>query len=152
MIAAVKTLLAALLLVSATASAGPVLDPPAADPGPPDAVLTISGGVVALGVGYEWARGTLVYQGRSIPFLVRGVSVLDVGAAKIAGTGEVFHLKALADFEGNYAGSTFGSAVSRGASFALLKNERGVTIRVRSAVSGVRFNFSGNGMRIRFTP
>ncbi len=133
-------------------SAGPVLAPAAEDTGTPDAVLTISGGVVALGVGYEWARGTLVYQGRSIPFLIRGVSVMDLGAARIAGTGEVFHLKSLADFEGNYAGSTFGSAVSRGASLALLKNEHGVTIRTRSAVSGVRFNFSGNDVRIKFTP
>jgi hypothetical protein len=76
---------------------------------------------------------------------------MDIGAAKIAGVGEVFNLNFLADFEGDYAGSTFGSAVSRGASLALIKNEKGVTIRARSKVSGVRFNFSGNGMRIRLT-
>ena len=34
---------------------------------------------------------------------------------------------------------------------SLLKNAKGVTIRARSSVSGVRFNFSGNGFRIRFT-
>jgi hypothetical protein len=116
-----------------------------------DGSITISGGVVALGIGYEWARGTLVYQGRAYPFWVRGVSVMDIGAAKIVGSGEVFNLKSLADFEGNYAGTTFGSAVSQGASLGLIKNEHGVSIRARSTVSGVRFNFSGNGIRIRFT-
>lgn len=105
-----------------------------------------------MGVGYEWARGVLEFNGRTYPFWVRGISVMDVGAAKIVGSGEVFDLKSLADFEGAYAGSTFGSAVSRGASLGLMKNDKGVTIRMRSAVAGIRFNFSGNGMRIKLTP
>ena len=145
------TLLTALLLTRASAAGGPPALAPVEEMGPPDATLTISGGVIALGIGYEWAHGTLMYQGRSIPFTVRGVSVLDVGAAKISGAGEVFHLKSLADFAGNYGGSTFGSAVAHGASLGLVKNEHGVTIRARSTVSGVRLNFSGNGMRIRLT-
>jgi hypothetical protein len=105
--------------------------------------------VIALGVGYEWARGTLTYQGQSIPFWVHGFSLMDIGAAKISGVGEVFNLKTLASFEGDYAGSTFGSAVAHGESMALLKNSNGVIIRARSGVSGVRLNFSGNTMRIR---
>jgi hypothetical protein len=149
MSATLKTLLVALSLASAAAVAGAPAPTAPEISGPPDATLTISGGVIALGVGYEWARGTLLYQGQTIPFTVRGVSVVDVGAAKIAGAGEVYHLKSLADFAGNYAGSSFGSAVTRGASLALIKNEHGVTIRARSAVSGVRWNFSGNGVRIR---
>ncbi len=146
---ALKSLFAALILMSAAASAGPPAPAPPEVTGPPDATFTISGGVIALGVGYQWARGTLLYQGQSIAFTVRGVSLLDIGAAKIAGSGEVFHLKSLDDFAGNYAGSTFGSAVARGASLGLVKNEHGVIIRARSTVSGVRLNFSGNAMRIR---
>jgi hypothetical protein len=145
------TVLAALVLATASA-AGPPSPTPVEEMGPPDATLTISGGVIALGIGYEWAHGTLVYRGQSIAFTVRGVSVLDIGAAKISGAGEVFHLKSLADFAGDYGGTTFGSAVTRGASLGLVKNEHGVTIRARSNVSGIRLNFSGNGMRIRLTP
>jgi outer membrane immunogenic protein len=146
-----QSLVAVLGLVGASVSAGAGAPAPMEDLGPPDATITISGGVIAVGVGYEWARGTLTYQGQTVPFWVRGVSVMDIGAAKIAGVGEVFNLKSLADFEGNYAGTTFGSAISRGASLALIKNEKGVTIRARSTISGVRLNFSGNGMRIRLT-
>ncbi|MGC1458988.1 MAG: hypothetical protein WA825_11975 [Steroidobacteraceae bacterium] len=146
---ALKILFAALMLIGATASAGPPTPAPPEVTGPPDATFTISGGVIALGIGYQWARGTLVYQGHSIPFAVRGVSLLDIGAARIAGSGEVFHLQSLDDFAGRYAGTTFGSAFARGASLGLIKNEHGVIIRARSTVSGVRLNFSGNAMRIR---
>jgi hypothetical protein len=147
----VKTLLVALMLTATAASSGAEVVAPISAPGTPDATITISGGVIALGIGYEWAHGTLTYQGRTYPFRVRGMSVMDIGAAKITGVGEVFDLKSLAAFEGRYAGSTFGSAVSRGASLALIKNASGVTIRARSTVSGIRFNFSGNGFRIEFT-
>jgi hypothetical protein len=151
MTGSVQTLVAVLILATASVSARSSAPAPLETLGVPDATITITGGVVALAVGYEWARGTLTYQGQTIPFWIRGVSVMDVGAAKIAGAGEVFNLKSLADFEGNYAGTTFGSAVSRGASLALIKNAKGVAIRARSTVSGVRFNFSANGMRIRLT-
>jgi hypothetical protein len=144
-------LIAALMLASGSAAAGNDSAPPMAVPEVADGSITISGGVVALGIGYEWARGTLVYHGRAYPFWVRGLSVMDIGAAKITGGGEVFNLKSLADFEGNYAGTAFGSAVPHGASLALIKNENGVSIRARSTVSGIRLNFSGNGIRIRFT-
>ena len=145
-------LLLVLVLATRSAIAGAPSPAPPQISGPPDATLTIAGGVIALGVGYEWARGTLHYQGRTIPFWVHGLSVMDLGAAKIAGAGEVFQLKSLDDFAGNYVGTTFGSALAHGDSLGLLKNEHGVTIRVRSTVSGVRINFSGNGMRIRLMP
>lgn len=148
----IRSLILALMLAGGTAVAGNDSPPPIAVDAVPDGSITLSGGVVALGVGYEWGRGTLVYQGRAYPFQVRGLSVMEIGAAKITGTGEVLNLKSLADFEGTYAGTTFGSALSHGASLALIKNENGVIIRARSTVSGIRFNFSGNGIRIRFTP
>jgi hypothetical protein len=147
----VQCLLAVLMLASESAAAGADAPTTALVPDVPDATITISGGVIALGIGYEWASGTLTYHGRNFPFRVRGISIMDIGAGKVAGTGEVFNLKDLAEFDGNYIGSTFGSAVSHGASLALIKNESGVTIRARSTVSGVRFNFSGNGVRIRLT-
>jgi hypothetical protein len=147
----IQNLAAALLLASAVAQADPGAPAPTETVGTPDATITISGGVIAAGIGYEWARGTLTYQGQTVPFWIQGISVMDVGAAKISGVGEVFNLTSLAQFEGDYTGSTFGSSVSHGTSIALLKNKSGVTIRARSSISGVRLNFSGNGMRIRFS-
>ncbi|HEV2702792.1 MAG TPA: hypothetical protein VGV09_14270 [Steroidobacteraceae bacterium] len=139
----------AVLAGMATASAGIEVPGPPESSDAPDATIAFSGGVVAVGAGYQWVRGTLSYRGQTYGFHVRGVSILDIGAAHISGAGQVFNLKTLQDFEGNYAGTSFGSAVPRGASLALVKNEHGVTIRARSVVSGVRLNFSGNGMHIK---
>ncbi len=147
----IRGLIAILMLAGGVATAGNDASAPPVAPEVADASIAFDGGIIALGIGYEWAHGTLIYRGRSYPFLVRGASFMDLGAAKIKGSGEVFNLKSLTDFEGDYAGSTFGSAVSSGASLALFKNERGVRIRARSTISGVRFNFSGNGLRIRFS-
>jgi hypothetical protein len=138
------------LMLASAGSCASAASPPE-NAGVPDATITISGGVIAFGIGYEWAHGVLTYHGQRFPFRVQGVSVMDIGAGAISGTGEVFNLKDLPDFAGHYAGSAFGSAISRGSSLGLVKNESGVTIRARSTVSGVRLNFSGNGIRIRFT-
>jgi outer membrane immunogenic protein len=148
---AVHTLVTVLALLSASAPAGAGAPAPTEAVGVPDATITISGNVIALGVGYEWARGTLTYKGQTIPFWVRGISAMDIGVAKFTGVGEVFHLDSLSEFAGNYVGSTFGSAVPHGESIVLLKNEKAVSIRARSTVSGIRLNFSGNGMRIRLS-
>jgi hypothetical protein len=149
-----RSMLKPLVLLLAGAGPAALADMPAPAPAPmsqpavPDATITLSGGVFALGIGYEWAHGTLNYQGHAYPFHVRGMSLLDLGAASVTGAGQVFNLHSLQDFNGNYVGTTVGSAVSQGGSLALMKNERGVTIRALSQVHGVRFNFSGNGMRI----
>ena len=45
----------------------------------PSATIKLSGGSVAAGVGVDWGRGTLTYQGKEYPISVKGVSVGDVG-------------------------------------------------------------------------
>jgi hypothetical protein len=145
----ITRLAAMVLLMSSAASGQEGGSPGPAVPEVADASITLDGGIIALGIGYEWVHGTLFYHGQVYPFQVRGLSFIDLGAAKIRGSGEVFNLKSVSDFQGDYAGSTFGSAVSSGASLALFTNEHGVRIRARSTISGVRLNFSGNVLRIR---
>src|SRR5947209_2662999 len=45
----------------------------------PSATIKLSGGSVAAGVGVDWGRGTLTYQGKEYPISVKGVSLGDVG-------------------------------------------------------------------------
>ena len=68
----------------------------------PSATIKLSGGSVAAGVGVDWGRGTLTYQGKEYPISVKGVSVGDVGVTSIEASGKVFHLKSLREFDGNY--------------------------------------------------
>lgn len=80
-------------------------DPEAGSPpvdSAPDATLQLQGGSAAAGIGYVWGKGKLNYQGADHKFSIRGVSVIDVGGAKIDATGAVMHLSTLQDFAGTY--------------------------------------------------
>src|SRR6185369_9077266 len=68
----------------------------------PDATLTLTEGSVAVGIGYSWGKGTLTYQGKKHPVKVEGLSVGEVGVTRATATGNVYNLKNLADFDGNY--------------------------------------------------
>jgi hypothetical protein len=123
--------------------------PPVTIGAEPDATLDLTGGSVAIGVGYVWGSGDLVYNGAKHKFKVRGVSVVDVGAAHLAASGVVYNLKQLEDFAGAYSAVTAGATVGAGGSAALLQNEHGVVIRLLSTTAGLRFNLAGNGISVR---
>lgn len=115
----------------------------------PDATLDLTGGSVAAGVGYVWGSGDLVYKGQKHKFKLRGVSVVDVGAAHLAASGVVYNLKQLEDFSGAYSAVSAGATVGAGGSAALLQNEHGVVIRLLATTSGLRFNLAGNGINVK---
>jgi hypothetical protein len=119
-------------------------------PGEPtvDATVNMSGGLVALGVGYGWGHGTISYQGMERTFCIHGLSIGDVGAADLKAQGVVFHLQSLRDFPGKYFALSTGVALVRGESGAVLKNEHGVTMQLEAKVAGLRFNIAASGMRI----
>jgi hypothetical protein len=114
-----------------------------------DATVDLTGGSVAVGVGYVWGNGDLVYKGQKHQFKLSGVSIVDVGAAHIAASGVVYHLKNISDFDGNYTAVTAGITVAGGGSAALLKNQHGVVIKLLSTTEGLRFNLSANGIDIK---
>src|SRR5258705_6325015 len=68
----------------------------------PSGTITMSGGAVAVGVGYTWGNGVLDFNGKKYPFSLSGLSVVDVGAASIEGVGEVYNLRDPQQFSGNY--------------------------------------------------
>lgn len=113
-----------------------------------DATLTLKGGLVSAGIGYEWGRGTMTYRGKEYAFCIRGLAIGEVGAADIDAQGVIFHMSSLADFPGKYSAVSMGAAMIKGESSALLKNHRGVTLQLDSRVTGLRFNISAAGVRI----
>ena len=77
----------------------------------PDATLRMSIGGVHLGIGGSSGSGTLTYRGRNYPFRVSGMAVGRVGVTSSSAVGDVFNLRHLRDFNGNY---TVGGAGTRG--------------------------------------
>jgi hypothetical protein len=144
---AASFLMSAVLLCCALSHAADGAD--AVAPGAqPDATLTLKGGSVAAGVGYVWGHGDLTYGGESQAFKISGLSVVDVGAASISASGQVYNLKKLADFSGNYVAVSAGATVAGGGSAAYMKNEHGVIIKLVATTVGLRFNLSADGVKV----
>jgi hypothetical protein len=120
-----------------------------AQDGPPSGKVAVESKSVALGVGVSWGDGTLTYKGKAHKFTVNGLSVVDLGVAKVTANGEVFNLKKLSDFEGNYVAGEAGAAVGGGAGTAILKNQHGVVMKLTGTGSGVKFTLAGKGVEVK---
>ena|ERR1700731_5450805 len=138
------------ILVPVIAAADGASPPPVAEGAIPSAYVWLSGGSVAIGIGYSWGHGTLYNSKdqKQYKFKLSGVSVADVGAAGITAEGEVYNLTSPQDLSGDYSAVTAGVTIIEGGSVAYLKNEKGVVIKLHSQTGGLRFNLSANGMHI----
>ena len=121
----------------------------AADEQKPSASVKISSKAIAIGVGVTWGDGTLTYEGKSVPFSVSGLSVVDLGITDITTTGEVFNLKKLSDFSGNYAAGEAGAAIGGGPTDTIIKNENGVVIRLHGTQKGARLTLAAAGVTLK---
>jgi hypothetical protein len=141
--------LAACVLVSVAAYAGESDSPaPVADNASPDGTVNLEGGSVAAGIGYTWGHGKLTYHDGSHQFSINGVSIVDVGATSFSALGNVYNLKALADFAGNYAAAGAGITLAGGGTAVYLKNEHGVVIKLIATDVGLKFKLSADGVHI----
>lgn len=114
----------------------------------PDATLDLSGGSVAVGVGIDWSKGTLHYKGQNVPVKVKGLSLVRVGASKFSAAGEVYNLKELSQFAGNYSAVAAGAALAGGGSVSAMQNEKGVVMHLRSTTVGVDLDFGVKGLEV----
>src|SRR6202047_529065 len=140
-----------MVLVSGVAAADSAsAPPPVAEGAIPSAYVWLSGGSVAIGIGYTWGHGTLYYSKdqKEYKFKLSGISVVDVGGAAITAEGEVYNLATPADLSGNYSAVTAGLTIIEGGSVAYLKNDKGVVIKLHSQTGGLRFNLSASGMHV----
>lgn len=114
----------------------------------PDAVIELSGGSVAIGIGYSWGHGTLIFHGKRYPVTVSGFSLASVGADGYTATGSVYGLKSLSDIEGVYSSAAVEGTVGGGAGASALKNQHGVVIEMTSTTKGLNLKLAAEGVRI----
>ena len=115
----------------------------------PDATIRISSGSVALGIGWSWGSGTLTYKGKDYPLSVKGLSIGKVGITGETASGEVYHLKNLKDFDGNYTAAGAGITLAGGRSAVKMTNQNGVRVRVISTNRGVDLTLGGGGVDLK---
>jgi hypothetical protein len=114
----------------------------------PDATLKLSEGTVAVGIGFSWGKGTLAYKGKSYPVKVSGLSVGEVGVNRATAVGNVYNLKTLADFDGNYVAGGAEATVGGGAGVTAMKNQNGVVIELKSTTQGASLKLAAEGLKL----
>ena len=119
----------------------------AAEP-PPSGTVRLTSKAVAIGVGVSWGDGTLTFGGKTYPFSVDGLSVADLGVSDITTSGEVFNLKNVADFSGNYLAGEAGIAIAGGPTDTVMKNENGVVLRLHGTQKGARLTLAAAGVTL----
>jgi len=101
---------------------------------------------VAVGIGYTWGDGTLIFEGKKHPISVQGLSILHVGASGYTASGTVYHLMKLSDFDGVYTAVSAGIAIAGGASATAMQNSHGVVIKMVSTHAGLNFSLGPKGV------
>ena len=109
----------------------------------PDATLKFSEGQVAVGIGWSWGKGVLTYQGKTLPFKVKGLSVIEWGSRRPRRTGKVYNLKKIEDFEGLYLAASAEGTIAQGAGETVMKNKKGVVIYLSPLTKGINLKFGG---------
>jgi hypothetical protein len=80
----------------------------------PSGLVTLNLKSIALGIGANFGEGSLNFQGRSYPFSISGLSLVDIGISTFTGAGKVYDLRSAADLTGTYAASQATFAVAGG--------------------------------------
>ena len=114
----------------------------------PSATIELSGGAVAVGIGYSWGKGSVTYLGTRHALKVNGLSIIDVGVSNYTASGSVYNLKKLSDIEGTYTAAEAGATVAGGVSATVMQNDKGVVIKMTATRSGLQFSLAPNGVNI----
>ena len=116
----------------------------------PSGTITVTATSVAAGIGWSWGKGTLtLLDGSQHDFKVSGLDVVAVGIKQATGVGNVYNLKKLEDFEGQYVKAAAGAAVGGGAAATSMRNDKGVVINLTSVGQGVDFRLAVSGMEVK---
>ncbi len=90
----------------------------------------------------------MTYQGKDYPFSVSGLSAGNVGASSVTLAGDVFNLKNLDDFNGNYTSAGAGATVAGGGGAMSMKNQNGVVMNVAGTTKGLSLKLGVDGMKV----
>ena len=110
--------------------------------------IAMEGTSIAAGVGVNWGDGTLRFQEQNYKFSVSGLSLVDVGIAKLNAVGEVYNLTKASDLAGTYVAGEAGFAVAGGAEVMTLRNQNGVVITLSAVQEGAKLALGPAGLSI----
>ena len=80
----------------------------AAQKATPSGKVTLESTSIAAGIGVSWGDGKLTFKGKTFPFSIDGLSLVDWGISKAQATGDVYNLTDPAKLGGTYVAAEAG--------------------------------------------
>jgi len=100
-------------------------------------------------VGGDIGGGTLLYQDKAYKFKTDGLKLGGFGVNKVKLTGDVYGLEDVTDFPGIYGVAEVGASVAKaGKGDFVMKNDKGVTLRLKAAAKGLALDLGVEGLKI----
>jgi hypothetical protein len=113
--------------------------------------ITIDQTQFGLIIGGSVGGGELTFDGKTHAFKLGGLSLgANIGVSQLEAKGEVYNLKSLADFEGNYVSTGGQIALGGGVGGMQLQNDKGVVLRLDATTKGLQFNVGAAGVNVYF--
>jgi hypothetical protein len=120
----------------------------AAEKATPSGKVTIESTSIAAGIGVTWGDGKLTLKGKTYPFSIDGLSLVDWGIAKAQANGDVYNLTDPAKLAGTYVAAEAGLTLAGGMGGMVLRNQDGVILHLRSVSQGARLQLGTSGLKI----
>ena len=120
----------------------------AAEKATPSGKVSIESRSIAAGVGVTWGDGKLTFKGKSYPFSIDGLTLVDWGISKASATGEVYSLTDVSKFAGTYVAAEAGLTLAGGMGGMVLRNQDGVILHLHSVSRGARLQLGTSGLKI----
>jgi hypothetical protein len=121
----------------------------AAEKATPSGKVTIESTSIAAGIGVSWGDGKLTLKGKTYPFSIDGLSLVDWGISKAQATGDVYNLTDPAKLGGTYVAAEAGLTLAGGMGGMVLRNQDGVILHLRSVSQGARLTLGTSGLIIK---
>jgi hypothetical protein len=121
----------------------------AAEKATPSGKVTMSTTSIAAGVGVSWGDGTLTVKGKTYPFSIDGLSLVNWGISKAQANGDVYNLTDVSKFAGTYVAAEAGLTLAGGMGGMVLRNSDGVVLHLRSVSQGAQLQLGTSGLIIK---
>ena len=115
----------------------------------PSGKVTMESTSIAAGVGVSWGDGTLTFKGKTYPFSIDGLSLVNWGISKANATGDVYNLTDVSKFAGTYVAAEAGLTLAGGMGGMVLRNSDGVLLHLRSVSQGAQLQLGTSGLIIK---
>ena len=121
----------------------------AAEKATPSGKVTMESTSIAAGIGVTWGDGKLTFKGKTYPFSIDGLTLVDWGISKAQATGDVYNLTDPAKLGGTYVAAEAGLTLAGGMGGMVLRNQDGVILHLRSVSQGARLQLGTSGLIIK---